>query len=816
MKHKALLFVLLVIVCSGVAEEPVCQDTTYGRYCTRIFPTRMTLADGALLLVGGNNSLYSFNTLPRLELKEQMILTPDNETRDACMRQREELECQNMIRIVQSIPQEALQGNLTLQSKFNDTVLVCGTNAFSPKCLVHKRTEISSATSLIDRDHEFEGFSPFSIHSQNIGLLATNGKFYTGSVFGKILRRNKVAISLGPLHGDVNFPVATLDTNPLWILQDSNTKFISMYEIRDHIYIFFKESAYEVNVGRSVVYSRVIRICKSDVGIDDIQQTIRRFQTFQKIRIACPHSDTSSSALPYYYNDITSTYLYWPEGSDLPYLYATFTSPVNAPEGSALCKFSFDEADTQNLVKGFTEGIYYEFNETTLVMQKRGDFSCPGAASGTQRTEDLAKKDQLAVGIALPIGENAVLTSDGETYIHTAVDVFMYNNTKHEVIYITTDDGHIKAFIRKSGESSKLLFNVFMPTKSSSDNSITQLILAISNDTKARRLYATTNSLLVDISFGNCSKYGSCISCLESKDPYCAWQRNECVNKLSTPYALGQTVEATNPPVNIPNFCGVSNSSDVIVTHSTVMSTIITPSEMSTTSSISYVTSTTSTHVFSTTTSITSKSTQIPTFSSTVTSTVRPTPHDMSTSIKSTTATTGLPILTPTPSVGGFGTLTSKPPIVEIVGALAGGLLLGFVVGLIVCCIGLRIKHTLMKDTTPVHNTNADRHTHSNGSVGQYKISVMFPEGSATSSPTTSNEEEPQFEKRPPSSISPTALDIEQLEDDVISDLPTNISPMKGHGNKWSVPRGRTESTRWLRASESESMSGNESPQPPL
>lgn len=805
MVYRSSLLFLLIAVCSAVAEDPLCEETAYGWFCSNLFPTRMTLADDAVLLVGGNNSLYSFNTFPTLELRQKVSIRPDNFTESDCIATTVKSQCHNLIRIIQPVPQEALQGNYSLQLKFNDTVLVCGTNAFSPKCSVHKRTDLSDSMFLTDGIDE--GFSPFSIFSQSIGLLATNGKFYTGTIFGKFQRKYRAAVAPNPLQGDGSFQASTLDTNPLWISQDPNTQFVSMYEIGEHVYIFMRESAYEINQGKSIVYSRVMRVCKTDEGIDESILSIRRFRTFQKIRMTCPYPSSTSSSLPYYYNDITSTYLHWPKGSTLPTLYATFSAPTNGPEGSAVCKFSFDSNESYNLVKGFQDGVYYELDGNSgLVMATRGKFACPGSP-GTQRSDVLAEMDQLVVGEALPVGGGALLTTGGVTYVQIAVDVFTFNGSGYEIMYIGTRDGLIKALIRETvnSETIERMFDIFKPTKSSSDNSITQLMLAISNETQTRQLYATTSSFLSTIILGNCSKYTSCADCLESTDPYCVWQNSECINKLSSRYIEGiQTAEATKPPTNILNFCGISSSSAQARTTTISSTSVITSTscKIPTTTIVATKTTTkliTATRKSSETTSISS-----PTIS---------TMSAQFTSVMSTSQTSYLPIISVTPSDGGLGTFSSKVPVIEIVSTLVGGLLCGFIVGMVVCCIGLGVRHMLMikgNNDTPVHNSNGNIYDrqHSNGSIGHYKITVMFPE--------SKKDEEDEKEPQPPMS-SPSPVGLEELEDDVIGDLPTNISPVGQngrHNNKWSVPRGRTESTRWLRASESESI--NESPQPPF
>ena len=791
MRLNGSLLILLLSITNVLAcdESPLCEDVPYGRICTRFSPDLITIADDALLLVATKNNLYSFNTLPRLELKQHECIKPSNASIEQCLRDNSqpESECVNLVRILQQIPQDALRGKTTLEDKFNDTILVCGTNAFNPKCTVHKRTNIKEWSYLTGLTTVDDGFSPYSTKLHSIGLLATNRKFYTGSFFGKFNTKRRVAVAPQPLMGDSTFVTSTLENSPLWLSQQVGTRFISLYEIGEHVYYFAREPAFEVNRGKTITYSRVIRICKTDEGITDTTQFIR-FRTFQKARMTCPHV-VNNNAPKYYYDDVSSTYLHWPENSQLPVLYATFLSADNGPEGSAICKFSFDPSKSESLVKGFQDGVYYVLdNNDRLTEETEGPFACPGSP-GRNRTDDEAKKYQLIKGDALPIGGGALFTVDGESYTQIAVDVFTYNRETYEVIYAGTNKGSVKAFIRNTGNSgSPTVLKVYEPA--TSGNPINQLILNISNENGVRRLYVTAENLLVDISLGNCSKYSSCVECLESNDPYCAWNsadNNSCINKLLYNYTT-KISEAIKPPSNLTDFCGVLPST--VIKTTTFMSS--TPTK----------TTRTYTTYFTTTTTINTC-----TLNAGI-KTILPIP-----STTSSSTLVVIPTLSARPSVRGVETSPSKPAIGQLVGSLVGGLLVGFIIGIIVCFIGLALKRTFMKDNSSAPRTPDHSYNNGNGSVGQYAITVVLPEGHESEK---SGDVPPP---PPPPSVSPPLVMVDsELEDDAISDLPTSGPPSRSNSgrNHWSKPRGRTESTRWLRASESEaSTNGTESPLSP-
>ena len=788
LKGSLLIFLLSIANVLACGESPLCEDVPYGRICTRISPDLITIADDALLLVATKNNLYSFNTLPRLELKQHECIKPNNASIQQCLidNSQPESECVNHIRILQQIPQDALRGKTALEDRFNDTILVCGTNAFYPKCTVHKRTNIKEWSYLTDSTTIDDGFSPYSTNLHSIGLLATNRKFYTGSFFGKFNTKRRIAVAPRPLMGDSNFVTSTFDNSPLWLSQQIGTKFISLYEIGEYVYYFVREPAFEVDEGKTVIYSRVIRICKTDEGITEMTQFLR-FRTFQKARMTCPHID-NNIAPKYYYDDVSSTYLHWPDNSQLPILYATFLSADNGPEGSAICKFSFDPSKSESLVKGFQDGVYYVAdNNGGLTEETEEPFACPGSP-GRNRTDDDAKKFQLIKGDALPIGGGALFTVDGESYTQIAVDVFSYNSTTYEVIYAGTNKGSVKAFIHNTSNSgSQTVLKVYEPATNASP--INQLILNISNENGIRRLYVTAENLLVDIILGNCSKYSSCVECLESKDPYCAWNsgsNNLCINKLVYNYTT-KISEAIKPPSDITDFCGVLPST--VVKTTTSIPSMTTPTKATRT----YTTYFTTTITVDTCTLNAGIKTILPSAS------------------RSTRVV--IPTLSVRPSIGGVKTSPSKPAIGQLVGSLVGGLLLGFIIGIIVCFIGLALKRTFMKDNSSSPRTPDHSYNNGNGSVGQYAITVVLPEGHESEK---SGDVPPP---PPPPSVSPPLIMVDsELEDDAISDLPTSGPPSRSNSgrNHWSIPRGRTESTRWLRASESEaSTNGTESPLSP-
>lgn len=92
---------------------------------------------------------------------------------------------------------------------------------------------------------------------------------------------------------------------------------MSVYEIGRFAYFFLRETAVENDCGK-MVFSRVARVCKNDMGGRFLLEDT--WTTFMKARLNC----SRSGEIPFYYNELQSTF-YLPE-QDL--IYGIFTTNV--------------------------------------------------------------------------------------------------------------------------------------------------------------------------------------------------------------------------------------------------------------------------------------------------------------------------------------------------------------------------------------------------------------------------------------------------------------------------------------------------------
>lgn len=520
--------------------DPSCTGTVRGRSCTLPSVPEHTALIGDRLFVGGSNELLAFE-VSNLEFTDRVDLSPTESELRTCIEALFATEsCQNFIRVIEPVPP-----NITTHPQcgdLSDKILVCGTRAYSPKCRFHTRTNLSDSCLMTPENQEDQGFSPYLNERRNAGVLASNGRFYSGTIFTSIETHRTIGMAPRPLEGDGAFTVQTPDL-PWWL---RDPEFISTYEIGDRIYFFLREPAYEIDMGRSVVYSRAVRFCKDDPGMDGSLSNVDIFRTLQKARMTCTNSGSANS-LPYDYDNLKATFLFAPEGENGErILYGAFSSPDNAPRGAAICKFSFDNELPGSLGAVFEDGQYFAPIFTTpgssdgsdYELQNEEVFSCPG----TQREPVDANAHHLVFNPATPLDPQPIHVISGSEYTQIAVDKFTYNGGEYEILYFGLNTGIIGQFV--SGPSGTYEYQI-----DNVGNSVRDLLIHKDDSTGSRYLYATTNDKVISLVLGDCSRYTDCFKCFDSRDPYCAWnpdpESNTCVNLLTVNDSLPDSVSST-------------------------------------------------------------------------------------------------------------------------------------------------------------------------------------------------------------------------------------------------------------------------------
>jgi semaphorin 3 len=475
------------------------------------------------LFVGTANSLQVFN-LPGLQQPRIVDLSSENTTVEQCsgfdsneLGQNRE-DCMNFIRTIQRFPGANQQ-----------EVLVCGTNAHFPQCHVHQFVNPLSYRKLSAPDRTDAGYSPVSKTHSIQAILADNGNFFTATQFADANSKTAIRMAPGTLQNDTTFTVGT-PQDDRWL---NTPSFVSVLEYGDHIFFFMSEPALELDGVQEVRYSRAVRICKTDVGTNingDLGNN--PFLTFQKARIVCS-VNRGGGSIPFFYNDIASTFLGETE-NEVPVLYGVFNSPANGPAGGAICKFSFDNIHSVFENQNYLVRLDGENNGGNVVWGRRPApaFSCPGSSSGQQRSSEDVMTFHLKFNNIVPIGTSTngehlpLLVSPAEFLDKIAAETVNYTGDIQEILYYTNKRGDIMQTVLSSiNANSHKIYEMDSP------NPVKELILHRTGN--ERRLIAGSSGKVIEIPRGRCASYDNCLSCFDSRDAYCGWDRSgTCINKF--------------------------------------------------------------------------------------------------------------------------------------------------------------------------------------------------------------------------------------------------------------------------------------------
>lgn len=520
-----LVFLLVILrIGYGTSRQPECEWRNGERVCVVQSPPQRVLLLSDRLVVGAIDSLYSFS--PDLHVLDYSDASPSTARLEQCrvVEVHQASLCQNYIRVVQQLNTSSL--------------LVCGTNAVFPKCRFVSQDNLSEWQYMTEEGRKDVGFSPHS-NDTNVAVLVNNGAFFSATFFN--FRQTQQTIGLSPslVNGGRELNIKTPSFTPSWL---NKPVFLSVYDVKQHIYFIVREPAYEYESdgGGELEFSRAIRVCKNDTGFHLFPgDGTLTFKTFQKARLRCRKTGGPGS-IPYDYNRLQATFLFRPSDGGENILYGAFSSTPNGPQGTALCKYTF--TDIESL---FDSGVYWVEEDGGWKEENAGSFACPGSNEG-QRSDEQARTQQLLTGV---VESQPMLTVLGDELLLLAVDRVEYMGSGLEVVVGALKSGEILLMVWY-GDSS------YKETIRRQENSVTNMMLYINQETQERQILLTTSSTVESLTLGRCSRYTTCLSCLDSNDPYCGWSEEEmkCINSLLSSSTLLDSL--TSSEETIIEVCG--------------------------------------------------------------------------------------------------------------------------------------------------------------------------------------------------------------------------------------------------------------------
>ncbi|XP_061573547.1 semaphorin-7A [Cololabis saira] len=445
------------------------------------------------LYVGGRAKIYVLNFTDRGVRDLQIPAASDQTAIDTCKAKAAplELECDNFITVLQ---------------KVNDTFIVCGTNAGSPRCWMLVNDTVLTDVQGNGQIGSASDISP-AYPSQKSISLPTDGSLYSAmsSVGG---HAGSIRRTFGPQK--------LLKSENVWLLnpQFAGAAVIpSAEKYKEEVYVFFSEFNKTAKVDEEPFRARIGRVCTGDEG--GIRSLLpESWTTFLKARVMCGAGNTQQQ-----YNNMKQAVVLTAQDKRAGVLYGLFS---NAWGRTVICAYSIEDIDqafSNSKLKGYSSPL--TGNRPGMCVSK--SHSIPenqyiknlGVIRYNPEIEDVIR----------PVGVAPLDLPTDDQITHTVADIVLAVNEEHySVLYLGTEQGKVLKALHTSDEvfiiSQYSLFHNEGP------------VLNMAIDSQKGHLYVGTAMEVQRLQLADCGRYGdTCRECILSRDPYCGWDkaRRKCI-----------------------------------------------------------------------------------------------------------------------------------------------------------------------------------------------------------------------------------------------------------------------------------------------
>ncbi|XP_053159535.1 semaphorin-6A isoform X4 [Hemicordylus capensis] len=457
---------------------------------------------------------------------------------DTCkMKGKHKDECHNFIKV--------------LLKRNDDTLFICGTNAFSPSCRNYKMDTLEFLK------EEFSGMArcPYDAKHANVALFA-EGKLYSATVTDFLAIDAVIYRSLGD-----SPTLRTVKHDSKWLKEPY---FVHAVDYGNYIYFFFREIAVEYHSMGKVVFPRVARVCKNDMG--GSQRVLeKQWTSFLKARLNCSVPGDSH----FYFNILQAvTDVIRINGRDI--VLATFSTPYNSIPGSAVC--AYDILDIANVFSGRFKEQKSPDSIWTPVPDERVPKPRPGSCAGSTSLQKYTSSNEFPDDTLNFIKTHSLMDEAVPSIVNKpwflrtmvryrltkiAVDNAAGPNQNHTVVFLGSEKGIILKFLVRTGNSGFLNDSLFLeemsiynPEKCSYDGIEDKRIVGMQLDKRTSALYVAFSNCLIRVPLGRCERHGKCKkACIASRDPYCGWMKETgaCMQLFpGTTLAFEQDIEHGN------------------------------------------------------------------------------------------------------------------------------------------------------------------------------------------------------------------------------------------------------------------------------
>ncbi|XP_036164991.1 semaphorin-6A isoform X7 [Myotis myotis] len=535
MRPEALLLYLTLLHCAGAGfpedSEPI--SISHGNY-TKQYPVfvghkpgrnstqrhrldiQMIMIMNRTLYIAARDHIYTVDIdtshTEEIYCSKKLTWKSKQADVDTCrMKGKHKDECHNFIKVI--------------LKKNDETLFVCGTNAFNPSCRNYKMDTLEPF------GDELSGMArcPYDAKHANIALFA-DGKLYSATVTDFLAIDAVIYRSFGDRP-----TLRTVKHDSKWLKEPY---FVQAVDYGDYIYFFFREIAVEYNTMGKVVFPRVAQVCKNDMG--GSQRVLeKQWTSFLKARLNCSVPGDSH----FYFNILQAvTDVIRINGRDV--VLATFSTPYNSIPGSAVC--AYDMLDIANVFTGRFKEQKSPDSTWTPVPDERVPKPRPGCCAGSSSLEKYATSndfpdDTLNFIKTHPLMDEAVPSVINRPWFlrtmvryrltKIAVDTAAGPYQNHTVVFLGSEKGLILKFLARIGNSGFLndsLFleemSVYNPEKCSYDGVEDKRIMGLQLDKASNSLYVAFSTCVIKVPLGRCERHGKCKkTCIASRDPYCGW-----------------------------------------------------------------------------------------------------------------------------------------------------------------------------------------------------------------------------------------------------------------------------------------------------
>ncbi|XP_069737071.1 semaphorin-6A isoform X3 [Phaenicophaeus curvirostris] len=561
MRSEALLlyFTLLHFAGAGFPEDSEPISISHGNY-TRQYPVfvghkpgrnstqrhrldiQLVMVMNRTLYIAARDHIYTVDMdashAEEIYFSKKLTWKSRQADVDTCrMKGKHKDECHNFIKV--------------LLKRNEDTLFICGTNAFNPSCRNYKMDTLEFL------GDEFSGMArcPYDAKHANVALFA-EGKLYSATVTDFLAIDAVIYRSLGD-----SPTLRTVKHDSKWLKEPY---FVQAVDYGNYIYFFFREIAVEYNSMGKVVFPRVAQVCKNDMG--GSQRVLeKQWTSFLKARLNCSVPGDSH----FYFNILQAvTDVIHFNGRDV--VLATFSTPYNSIPGSAVC--AYDMLDIANVFTGRFKEQKSPDSTWTPVPDERVPKPRPGCCAGSTSLEKYVTSnefpdDTLNFIKTHPLMDEAVPSIVNRPWFlrtmvryrltKIAVDSSAGPYQNYTVVFLGSEKGIILKFLARTGNSGFLndsLFleemSVYNPEKCSYDGVEDKRIVGMQLDKPSSALYVAFSTCVIKVPLGRCERHGKCKkACIASRDPYCGWvkENGACTQLvLGSKLAFEQDIEHGN------------------------------------------------------------------------------------------------------------------------------------------------------------------------------------------------------------------------------------------------------------------------------